>query len=154
MTITHYHSDTNPVERLFNSTVRWLADRGINLAGAQSLTVYGRVSGNAQRIPVNPISHGGREYLVSPRGNTQWSRNARVNPGAVLRRGRRQRAVTLVETLDADVKTAVIADYLRRWGWEVGRFLPAGLTPTSEESVLRANLDALPVFEVNGASAS
>ncbi|MFW0791658.1 nitroreductase/quinone reductase family protein [Gordonia sp. CPCC 205333] len=149
MTTTHYHSATNPVERLFNSSVRWLADRGVNMAGAQSLTVYGRVSGNAQRIPVNPIVIGGREYLVSPRGNTQWSRNARVNPTAVLRRGRRERGVTLVEIFDADVKTTVITDYLRRWGWEVGRFLPDGLTPTSEESVLRANLDALPVFGVN-----
>ena len=148
MTSTHYHSDSNLVERKFNSVVRWLADRGVNLAGAQTLTVYGRTSGNAQRIPVNPIAVGGAEYLVSPRGHTQWSRNARVNAGAELRRGRRERRVALTEVLDADVKAAVIADYLHRWGWEVGRFLPAGLTPDSDETALRAHLHDLPVFAV------
>ncbi|NMO04188.1 nitroreductase family deazaflavin-dependent oxidoreductase [Gordonia sp. TBRC 11910] len=148
MTTGHYHSASSPVERGFNSAVRWLADHGVNLAGAQALTVYGRKTGNPQRIPVNPISFDGREYLVSPRGNTQWARNARVNTTAELKRGRKQRQVALTEVSDADVKTAVISDYLRRWGWEVGRLLPDGLAPDSDEATLRAHLDDLPVFTV------
>lgn len=142
-------STPNAIERVLNNSVRWLSDHGISLAGAQTLTVYGRVSGNPQRIPVNPVTVDGRQYLVSPRGNTQWSRNARVNAAAKLGGSRRERQVTLTEVLDADVKVAVLGDYLRRWGWEVGRFLPEGLTPSSDEATLRAHLDALPVFTVN-----
>lgn len=148
MTTTHYRSESNAIERAFNRSVRWMSDHGISLAGAQSLTVYGRVSGNPQRIPVNPIMIDGREYLVSPRGNTQWARNARANAAAKLGGSRRERAITLTEVHDADVKVAVLADYLRRWGWEVGRFLPDGLTPSSDDATLRTHLDALPVFAV------
>ncbi len=148
MTTVHYHSDSNAMDRSFNLAVRWLADRGVNLAGAQTLTVVGRKSGSPQRIPVNPLTLDGAEYLVSPRGNTQWSRNARSNPAAELKRGRRTRPVTLTEVRDDATKLPVVVDYLRRWGWEVGRFLPEGLTPNSDEATIRRHLDALPVFAV------
>ncbi len=36
--------------------VRWLADRGISLAGAESLTVRGRRTGAPHRVPVNPLA--------------------------------------------------------------------------------------------------
>lgn len=147
MTIAH-HRTAGRAERLAGTLIAWLVDRGVNLAGAQTLTVRGRTSGEPRRAPVNPIVVGDAEYLVAPRGNTQWSRNARVNPDAQLRRGRRVREVRLHEVTDADVKTTVIADYLRRWGWEVGRLLPAGLTPDADTAVIRRYLDELPVFEV------
>ena len=150
---TNHYAAPKGAERIFNASVRWMTNRGINLAGAQTLTVTGRISGRAQSTPVNPIRLDADEFLVSPRGNTQWARNVRHNPSATLRRGRRSRPVQLREIHDHQVKVAVVADYLRRWGWEVGRFLPAGLTPKSDVATVKQHLDALPVFVVTNGPA-
>jgi deazaflavin-dependent oxidoreductase (nitroreductase family) len=151
--MTNHYAEPKRLDRAFNAAVRWLTDRGVNLAGAQTLTVTGRTSGSPQSTPVNPIRVGDGEFLVSPRGNTQWARNVRLDPSAQLRRGRRTRAVRLRELTDHELKATVIADYLRRWGWEVGRFLPAGLTPKSDAATIREYADALPVFAVGSTSA-
>ncbi|GAA3964093.1 nitroreductase/quinone reductase family protein [Gordonia caeni] len=145
---TTAHRPVTRLDRAVNAVVRRLADSGVSLAGAQTLTVRGRRTGAPHRIPVNPLEHDGRRYLVAPRGTTDWVRNARAQPAASLRTGRREEAVTLVETDDADIKTAVLTRYLSVWGWEVGRLLPPGLTPDADEAVLRDYLDRLPVFEV------
>ncbi|GAC55889.1 hypothetical protein GOHSU_02_00320 [Gordonia hirsuta DSM 44140 = NBRC 16056] len=139
-------------QRALNATVRWLADRGVGLAGARTLTVTGRSSGNAHRIPVNPLTVGERRYLVAPRGVTDWVRNVRIDPRGQLRRGRHTEDVVLSELGDDDHKLTVVADYLARWGWEVGSLLPAGLTPRSDEETLRRYLGVLPVFEVTSAA--
>ncbi|WAC55833.1 nitroreductase/quinone reductase family protein [Gordonia sp. SL306] len=146
MTATHY-SAPKGFDNVFNNSVRWLADHGVNLAGAQTLTVTGRVSGLPQSVPVNPMQLHGREYLVAPRGTTQWVRNVRVNDSAELRRGRRRRAVRLVEVDTAD-RAPMIRAYLDKWGWEVGRFLPEGMGTEPDDATLAAHLDDLPVFEI------
>lgn len=132
--------------------MRWLADRGIGLAGARTLTVTGRSSGNAHRVAVNPLTVGDRRYLVAPRGVTDWVRNVRIDPRGQLRRGRRTEDIVLAELDDGDRKLAVVAEYLARWGWEVGALLPPGLTPRSDEATLRRHLAVLPVFEVASAT--
>ena len=45
----------------------------------------------------------------------------------------------------------VIREYLRRWGWEVGRFLPAGLALASSDEDLAAHAGLIPVFAVTAA---
>ena len=130
-----------------NRTIRRLADRGINLAGAQVLTVAGRTTGAPQRIPVNPLTIGGREYLVAPRGQTQWVRNVRAAGHGELRRGRRSRPVRLTE-IDPELRPPILREYLRRWGWEVGRLLPDGLGTRPDDVTLAAYAAQLPVFEV------
>ncbi|MFW0792903.1 nitroreductase/quinone reductase family protein [Gordonia sp. CPCC 205515] len=143
----HYRPPVNRSDRFFNTAVRWLADHGVNLAGAQTLTVLGRTSGTPQRTPVNPLTIDGREYLVAPRGNTQWVRNARVAGGGELRRGRRSRTVRLVEVA-AEQRVPILRSYLDKWGWEVSRFLPEGLDTDADDTTLAEYADALPVFEV------
>ena len=138
MTTTAVSTPVTRTERAVNAVIRWLADRGVNLAGARTLTVRGRRTGAAHRIPVNPLLH----------DVTDWVRNVRVAPQAELRRGRRTEAVELVEVTDPDLKVAVQSRYLAKWGWEVGRLLPGGLTPDADEATLKANTDLLPVFEV------
>ncbi|WP_040511111.1 nitroreductase/quinone reductase family protein [Gordonia soli] len=150
MNATDYRAPANGVENVFNRAVRWLTDRGVNLAGAQTLTVTGRVSGTPQRIPVNPLQIDGHEYLVSPRGNTQWSRNARAVPTAELRRGRRVRAVRLAE-IAVDQRAPIIRTYLDKWGWEVGRLLPEGLGVDPTDDELARHIADLPVFEIHAA---
>ena len=146
MTTTHYRPPQG-MDSGFNRAVRWLAERGINLAGAQTLTVTGRTSGKPQTVPVNPLAWDGREYLVAPRGIAQWVRNVRVDPSAELRRGRRRRAVRLIEVEPA-MRAPMIRAYLDKWGWEVGRFLPEGMTTDPDDATLAAHLDDLPVFEI------
>lgn len=146
---TTAHRPVTRLDRAVNAVVRRLADSGVSLAGAQTLTVRGRRTGAPHRIPVNPLEHEGRRYLVAPRGVTDWVRNVRAEPAASLRTGRREETVALREIEDPEVKTAVLQRYLSVWGWEVGRLLPAGLTPDADETVLRGYLDRLPVFEVS-----
>lgn len=145
---TSHHVAPRRSDRLFNAVVRWLADRGVNLAGAQTLTVVGRTSGTPQRIPVNPISLDGGEYLVAVRGNTQWVRNAKAAGTAHLRRGRHDRSVTLAEVAVAE-RAPIIRAYLDRWGWEVGRFLPDGMTTDLSDDQLRTHAASIPVFAVS-----
>lgn len=153
MTATSVHVPLTRIDRAFNAVVRWLADRGVNLAGACTLTVRGRRTGAPHRIPVNPLSLDGVRYLVAPRGVTDWVRNVRAEPRAQLRRGRRIDDVVLVELDgDADRHVVVLQAYLGKWGWEVGRLLPAGVTPDASAAVLREHLDDLPVFEVRPAA--
>jgi deazaflavin-dependent oxidoreductase (nitroreductase family) len=114
MTATTHYKAPSGFDAAFNRAVRWLADRGVNLAGAQTLTVVGRKTGMPQRVPVNVLRLDGAEYLVAVRGDTQWVRNARVAGTVELRRGRRRAVVTLTE-IDPALRPPVIREYLRRW---------------------------------------
>ena len=67
--------------------VRWLTDHGISLFGSRVLAVRGRKSGELRTVPVNLLELDGQRYLVAPRGNTQWVRNARAAGGGQLRLG-------------------------------------------------------------------
>jgi deazaflavin-dependent oxidoreductase (nitroreductase family) len=54
------------------------------IGGTRRLTVRGRRSGLPRTIPVVPVEHDGRRYLVSPRGETEWVRNLRAAGEAEL----------------------------------------------------------------------
>jgi hypothetical protein len=47
--------------------------------GSRALTVPGRRTGRARRVPVIPIEHAGARYLVSPYGESDWVRNLRAS---------------------------------------------------------------------------
>src|SRR5690242_954235 len=56
------------------------------------LEVRGRRTGRSYRTPVSVVEVGGARYLVSPRGETNWSRNVRIFPELTLTvKGREQR---------------------------------------------------------------
>jgi deazaflavin-dependent oxidoreductase (nitroreductase family) len=50
----------------------------LGVSGTEALSVAGRRTGKARRVPVIPIEHGGARYLVSPRGETDWAKNLRA----------------------------------------------------------------------------
>ena len=133
----------------FSTAVAWLTDHGVSLLGSRVLTVPGRRSGLPQRVPVNLLVLDGERYLVAPRGNTQWVRNVRAAGGAELRVGRRVERVTAVE-LPATARGPVLRVYLRRWGWEVGRFVE-GLSGRSTDAELAEAAPGIPVFRVASA---
>lgn len=129
-----------------NGLVGWLARRGVSLMGTAELSVLGRTSGEWRSIPVNPLPYEGDTYLVSARGHSQWVRNLRAAGGGRLVLGRKTRHFTAVELTDEE-KPALLRDYLRRWGWEVGRFF-GDVDANSTDEELLAAAHRHPVFRI------
>ncbi len=132
--------------RVVNPLVAWLTRRGISVWGSRVLEVQGRRSGAWRTTPVNLLEVDGATFLVSPRGETQWARNLRAAGGGRLRLGRRTTAFTAVE-LAGPERVRILRPYLRRWGWEVGRFFE-GVTAEASDADLLAVADRHPVFAV------
>jgi deazaflavin-dependent oxidoreductase (nitroreductase family) len=110
---------------------------GISVWGSRVLEVRGRKSGEVRRTPVNLLGYEGREYLVSPRGETQWVRNVRADDGRlvlILGHHRDERTVT---ELSDEGKPAILRAYLRRWKAEVGMFFEGVGADSSDEELLR-----------------
>ncbi len=110
------------------------------------LEVTGRSSGQPRRTPVNLLTIDGADYLVAPRGQTQWVRNLRASGHGRLLIGRRARAFTATEVADED-KVPVLRAYLKRWKWEVGQFF-GGVGPDASDADLLAIAPDHPVFRV------
>ncbi|WP_328297142.1 nitroreductase family deazaflavin-dependent oxidoreductase [Streptomyces sp. NBC_00435] len=142
-----YYMQASPLGTRFNALLGKLARIGISLAGTAELSVRGRTSGQMQRIPVNPYTQDGTQYLVSARGHSQWVRNMRAAGGGELRVGRKVRAFTVSELTDPAEKAVVLRGYLKKWGWEVNRFFK-GITVNSSESELQAAATDHPVFRI------
>lgn len=132
--------------RVFNPLVAWLTRRGLSLAGARVLEVKGRTTGEWRATPVNPLTVDGVDYLVAPRGHTQWVRNLRAAGEGRLRVGRRTQPFTAVEVADAE-KPPVIRRYLEKWAWEVGAFFE-GIDKRSSDEELLAVAAGFPVFRI------
>jgi deazaflavin-dependent oxidoreductase (nitroreductase family) len=148
---TRYVAPGGRMDTWSAAVVRWLTARGISLYGSRVLVVRGRKSGEPRSNPVNLLELDGERYLVAPRGNTQWVRNARAAAGvAELRLGKRSEAVELVE-LPADQRVPVLRVYLTKWGWEVGRFVE-GLSAKSSDAEIAAVAPGMPVFHVRTAA--
>jgi hypothetical protein len=96
--------------------------------------------------PVNPLTHEGKRYLVSPRGHTQWVRNMRVAGCGELRVGRHVEAFTATELAD-EQKPELLRAYLRNWKFEVGMFFD-GVGPDAPEAKLLEIVPGYPVFEI------
>ncbi|MGC8474137.1 MAG: nitroreductase family deazaflavin-dependent oxidoreductase [Candidatus Dormibacteria bacterium] len=121
---------------------------GISLRGSRILEVKGRSTGLARRTPVNLLKHGGYEYLVSPRGNTQWVRNLRAGDGRViLILGRRRWERCAQEVPDED-KLEVLRAYLRNWKVEVGAFFD-GLGADAPDPELARIAPRHPIFRLS-----
>jgi hypothetical protein len=136
----------NLAARAANELIRWMAEAGISIAGTRALRVRGRKTGKHRGVVVNMLTVDGRDYVVSPRGNTQWARNAR-SAGFVETGPRwRSRQVRTSEVADA-AKPQLLKRYLDRWYWEVKGHV-GGLTPQSTDDEMRAAAPSIPVFEL------
>ncbi|WP_406492117.1 nitroreductase family deazaflavin-dependent oxidoreductase [Streptomyces sp. NBC_00846] len=142
-----YYLQGNAFSVRMNGVIGWLARHGVSLQGSAELSVRGRKSGQPQRIPVNPHTHKGAQYLVSARGHSQWVRNMRAAGGGELRVGRKVRTFTAVEIADDEQKALVVRTYLERWGWQVNQYFQ-GVTAKSTDAELLAACPDHPVFRV------
>ncbi|MDC0766929.1 nitroreductase/quinone reductase family protein [Streptomyces sp. HD] len=129
-----------------NSVIGWLARHGLSLAGTAEMSVRGRKSGRMQRIPVNPHTYEGTQYLVSARGHSQWVRNMRAAGGGELRVGRKVREFAAVELPDEE-KLLILRTYLEKWGWEVNQYFNGVTAKSSDEEIAAAAQDH-PVFRI------
>ncbi|MGH2984859.1 MAG: nitroreductase/quinone reductase family protein [Solirubrobacterales bacterium] len=130
---------------VFNRLVRGLNKLGISVAGAQTLAVRGRKSGEVRTTPVNPFELGEVTYLLSPRGTTQWARNLRVVGEGELRKGGKARRFRAEEIADAE-KLPLLRHYLDRWAWEAKDFLEVEKDATDEQ--LREIAPSHPAFRL------
>ena len=119
---------------------------GVGVYGSRVLEVRGRKSGEWRRTPVNLLTVDGVEYLVAPRGHTQWVRNLRASGSGRLRLGRRVQEFTAQEVED-EAKLPVLRTYLQKWAWEVGKFFGDVNAKSSDEELLRVAPDH-PVFRL------
>ena len=139
---------------VFNRLVRRLTRMGVSVLGSRELRVQGRTSGEWRSTPVNLLAIDGVQYLVAPRGVTQWVRNLRAAGNGELRLGRRTTAFTAVE-LPTEVKPEILREYLRRWKAEVGVFFD-GVDANASDDQLTSIAAGYPVFRIvpSGAAAT
>ncbi|WP_329068881.1 nitroreductase family deazaflavin-dependent oxidoreductase [Amycolatopsis sp. NBC_01480] len=145
MTATRY-LEPGLATRMSNKLVQQLTKLGVSVWGSRVLMVRGRKSGEVREVPVNLLPFEGKQFLVAPRGETQWVRNLRVAGEGQLRVGNRVQAFTYRELPD-DEKPAVLRPYLKRWKFEVGVFFD-GVDADAPEAKLRDIAPGYPVFEI------
>jgi deazaflavin-dependent oxidoreductase (nitroreductase family) len=143
----HYQRPGWFTTNVFNRIVAGMTRLGISVYGSRVLEVRGRKSGEWRATPVNLLSHDGEDYLVAPRGHTQWVKNLRASGEGRLRVGRRTQPFTAVELPD-DEKPPLLRAYLRKWKFEVGAFF-GGVVADSADDELRRIAPDHPVFRLN-----
>ena len=144
--MTIRYDEPNRTARAANAVFRWLAEAGISIAGTRALRVRGRKTGQLRGVVVNLMTVDGRDYVVSPRGNTQWVRNARAAGEVEMGPRWRGRTVRISEVAD-DAKLDLLKRYVDRWYWEVKGHV-GGLTPQSTDEQIRAVAPSIPIVEL------
>jgi deazaflavin-dependent oxidoreductase (nitroreductase family) len=138
------YDEPNLTAKAANVLIRWLAEAGVSIAGTRALRVRGRKTGRLRGVVINVLTVDDRDYLVSPRGTTQWVRNVRAAGEVEMGPRWRSRGVRAVEVDDA-AKPELLRRYLDRWFWEVKGHI-AGLTPDSSDEEVKAAAPTIPVF--------
>lgn len=135
--------------RVFNPAVALMTRAGISVWGSRILRVRGRKSGEWHSHPVNLLTYQGGQYLVAPRGLTQWVRNIRAAGGGEVLLGNKVQPFKAVEIHDEE-KMPILRAYLKRWAFEVGTFFQ-GVGADSADQDLRRIAPDHPVFRVETA---
>lgn len=135
----------SPIAIRANQLMGKLAAWGFSPSYMVQLTVRGRKSGKLYSTPVNVMQVDGIDYLVAPRGTTNWVRNARAAGEVTLQRSRKVETVHLEELAD-DVKPPLLKEYLERYKMAVQTYFTVQAGADIAEFVAIA--DQYPVFRV------
>lgn len=132
-------------ERVFNRVFGFLVGLGLGFSHNYLLQVRGRKSGKIYSTPIDLLEINGKKFLVAPRGQTQWVRNAEVAGEVVLKKGSARHRFRLRPVPDAD-KPEILKTYLDRFRKEVQRYFPvaAGSPPEAFRDLARS----YPAFEL------
>jgi F420H(2)-dependent quinone reductase len=147
--MSYYRQPSWFTKNVFNGVVAVMTRAGVSVWGSRVLRVKGRTTGEWRTAPVNLLTYEGRQYLVAPRGQTQWVRNIRVSGTGELLLGTRVQPFRAVEVGDEE-KIPILKAYLKRWKAEVGVFFK-GVSADSPEADLRRIAPDHPVFRVEAA---
>lgn len=134
------------IERVLNKVVGFAFRKGWAPDYARELEVVGRSSGRVYRTPVNLLRVKGKLYLVAPRGETQWVKNARAAGTVGLRRGATSTRYGVTE-VDVEQRPEILAAYLNRYSGQVQRFFSVKAGSPTEAFIDIA--DQHPVFELS-----
>jgi deazaflavin-dependent oxidoreductase (nitroreductase family) len=139
------------LEQSLNGLLGFFFGLGLGPSYGFLLQVTGRKTGRLYSTPVNLLEYQGKQYLVAPRGETQWVRNARANGTLWLKRGASRRQYR-IHNIDGTLKLELLKQYLDRYKAAVQRYfpVPAG-SAAAAFSAIAANY---PVFELTSDNAS
>jgi deazaflavin-dependent oxidoreductase (nitroreductase family) len=98
--------------RIVNPIVIALQRKGVAIGTMHVLTVPGRRSGTPRSTPVSLLTLDGERFIVAGLDNADWVLNARAARRGVLRRGRFEVEVALVE-LPVDEREPVLRAFPR-----------------------------------------
>jgi hypothetical protein len=138
------YEEPSSLEKTFNRFFGFLAGVGLSPSYIHLLQVRGRKSRKLYSTAVNLVHLNGKEYLVAPRGRTQWVRNAEAVGEITLKRGT-ARKLHLRPLSDSE-KPPVLKLYLTDYKSAVGRFFPIPPDAALESFVEIAH--GYPVFEL------
>jgi deazaflavin-dependent oxidoreductase (nitroreductase family) len=133
------------LERVFNRVFGFLVGLGVGFSHNYLLQVRGRKSGKLYSTPVDLLELGGKQFLVAPRGRTQWVRNAEAAGEVTLKKGRTQQKFRLRPIPDAD-KPEILKAYLDSFKREVQTYFP--VAAGSPVQAFAALVQSYPVFEL------
>ena len=134
-----------PTEKLFNQVFGFLVGLGLSPSYNYLLEVKGRKSGRTYSTPVNLHEVNGKQYLVAPRGRTQWVQNAEVSGEVTLKKLGRRRTYRLRALADAE-KPEILKSYLTRYGSMVQRFF--SVKPDAAPEAFGEIAAGYPAFEM------
>src|SRR5690348_11555214 len=132
-------------ERIFNRGFAVAIGLGFGLKHNYVCEVRGRKTGRIFFAPIDLLEVEGCRYLVAPRGETSWVRNARAAGRIALRKGR-QREEFAVREVGVDQRPALLKAYLDRFALTVQRYFP--LPRESPVSDFVPIAERYPVFEL------
>src|SRR6476646_6362840 len=131
-------------EKLFNRVFGFLAGVGIAPSFIYLLEVKGRKSGKIYSTAVNLMELDGKQFLVAPRGRTQWVQNAEATGEVTLKRGTRRRYH--LRPLNDFEKPQVLKTYLANYQRAVKKFFP--IPPHAPLEEVAKIAPGYPAFEV------
>jgi len=133
------------MERGFNRLFGFLVGLGLGLKHNYLLQVRGRKSGKLYSTPIDLLEMNGKRFLVAPRGQTQWVRNAEAAREVTLKKGSFRQNFRLVAIPDAQ-KPPLLKAYLDSFKTTVQRYFPV---PAGSDVQAFQNIAAkYPVFEL------
>jgi deazaflavin-dependent oxidoreductase (nitroreductase family) len=137
--------EANSMERAFNRAYGFFVGLGIGFSYSYLLEVRGRKSGKIFSTPVSLLELGGKKFLVAPRGQTQWARNAEAAGEITLKRGSTRRMYRVRPLADGE-KPEVLKTYLDSYKGAVQKFFPVKAGASVSAFVELAG--KYPVFEI------
>jgi deazaflavin-dependent oxidoreductase (nitroreductase family) len=121
VTIASAYRKATAFEAFFNRLFGVLVGLGLGMRHNYLVQVRGRKSGKVYSTPIDLVELRGKRYLVAPRGQTQWVRNAEAAGEVTLKRGGFRQTFRIRLLADAE-KPEILKAYLDSFKTTVQRY--------------------------------